>query len=61
MTSLWEVDENILNKGVQGKLRRGGTGGIFLIFGQGSGVTPDSGEAVLRSRLGRNYRQLPVR
>jgi hypothetical protein len=23
MTSLWEVDENILNKGVQGKLRRG--------------------------------------
>jgi hypothetical protein len=30
-------------------------------FRQGSGVAPDSGEATLRSRLGRNYQQLPVR
>jgi hypothetical protein len=30
-------------------------------FGTGIGVTPDSGEAILRSRLGRNYRQLPAK
>jgi hypothetical protein len=30
-----------------------------LIFRQGSGVTPDSGNTVLRSLLGRNHRQLP--
>jgi hypothetical protein len=32
-------------------------GGILdcLIFGQGFGVTPDSGKTVLRSRLGQNY------
>jgi hypothetical protein len=40
--------------------RRGGLVGICLIFGQGSGVTPDSGEAVLRSRLRPNCRQLPT-
>jgi hypothetical protein len=34
---------------------------LLLILRQGSGVGPDSGEAVLRSRLGRNYRQLPAR
>ena len=28
---------------------------------QGSGVTPDSGNTVLRSGVGRSYRQLPVR
>jgi hypothetical protein len=33
------------------KSRRSGTGGSCLIFGQGSGVTPDSGKAVLRSHL----------
>jgi hypothetical protein len=31
-----------------------------LIFERGLGVTPDSGKTVLRSRLGRNYRQLPT-
>ena len=30
------------------------------ILRQGSSVTPDSGKTVLRSRLGRNYRQLPT-
>jgi hypothetical protein len=31
-----------------------------LICGQGSGVTPDSCEAILRSRQRPNYRQLPT-
>jgi hypothetical protein len=69
MTSLWEVDGNILNKGVQGKLRRGrmtiknpaAAGCLDCdILRQGSGVTPDSGETVLRSRTRPNYGQLPA-
>jgi hypothetical protein len=39
--------------------RRGGMLGL-LNLRQGSGVPPDSGKTVLRSRLGRNYRQLPT-
>jgi hypothetical protein len=35
-------------------------GRVLVILRQGSGVVPDSGEAILRSRLGRNYRQLPA-
>jgi hypothetical protein len=41
------------------KNRRGGMLGLPYL-GQGSGVTPGSDETALRSRLGRNYRQLPA-
>ena len=41
------------------KSRRGGMLGL-LYLRQGSGVTPDSGKTVLRSRLGLNYGQLPA-
>jgi hypothetical protein len=42
------------------KSRRGGMPGLTNLR-QGSGVTPDSGNTVLRSGVGRSYRQLPVR
>jgi hypothetical protein len=34
---------------------------VLVSLRQGSGVLQDSGEAIPRSRLGRNYRQLPAR
>jgi hypothetical protein len=45
--------------GCNKKSRRGGMLGV-LDLRQGSGVPPDGGKTVLRSRLGRNYRQLPT-
>jgi hypothetical protein len=34
---------------------------VLADLSQGSGETPDSDKTVLRSRVGRNYRQLPAR
>jgi hypothetical protein len=45
--------------GCNKKSRRGGMLGL-LNLRQGSAVPPDSSKTVLRSRLGRNYRQLPT-